>query len=408
MTLTDTAVRNAKPDKSKTLRLKDERGLYLEISPAGGKWWRLRYWIAGKENRLSLGVYPDVGLKDARERRDEARRQIAKGIDPAAVRRGEAVEQQSEAETFQIITEEWFKEFRHTWTDSTAETIISRLRMDVFPYLGAKPIREITPPELLAVIRRIAARGAVETARRDLQKCGQIFRYAVANGKAERDITADLRGAIAPPTKRHFASIHNPAEIGELLRAIDAYRGSPVTRCALKLAPLTFVRPGELRHAEWAEIDTEAAEWRIPAERMKMREKHIVPLSRQALDVLRELHPLTGEGRYVFPGGRSAARPMSENAVLAALRRMGYEKGEMTGHGFRSMASTILHEQGWPSDVVERQLAHGERNKVKASYNFAQHLPERRKMMQAWANHLDALREGGKIIPIGRASGDTE
>jgi integrase len=345
-------------------------------------------------------VYPDVGLKDARERRDEARRLIAQGIDPAAVRKGEAVEREAQAETFQAITEEWFQEFRHTWTDSTAETIISRLRMDVFPYLGDKPIREITPPELLAVIRRIAARGAVETARRDLQKCGQIFRYAVANGKAERDITADLRGAIAPPAKRHFASIHEPKEIGELLRAIEAYRGSPVTRCALKLAPLTFVRPGELRHAEWAEIDMEAAEWRLPAERMKMREKHIVPLSRQALDVLRELHPVTGAGRYVFPGGRTVARPMSENAVLAALRRMGYERGEMTGHGFRSMASTILHEQGWPSDVVERQLAHGERNKVKASYNFAQHLPERRRMMQAWSDYLEVLREGGKVIPI--------
>lgn len=400
MPLTEVTIRNAKPDKSKTLRLKDERGLYLEISPKGGKWWRLRYWIGGKENRLSLGVYPDVGLKDARERRDEARRLIAQGIDPAAVRKGEAAERQAQAETFQTIAEEWFLEFRHTWTDSTADTIISRLRMDVFPYLGDKPIREITPPELLAVIRRIAARGAVETARRDLQKCGQIFRYAVANGKAERDITADLRGAIAPPAKRHFASIHEPKEIGELLRAIDAYRGSPVTRCALRLAPLTFVRPGELRRAEWSEIDMDKAEWRIPAARMKMRELHIVPLSRQALDVLGELQPITGGGVYVFPGGRSAARPMSENAVLAALRRMGYERGEMTGHGFRSMASTILHEQGWPSDVVERQLAHGERNKVKASYNFAQHLPERRRMMQAWAEYLDALREGGKVVPL--------
>ncbi len=405
MPLTEVAIRNAKPDNSKTLRLKDERGLYLEVSPAGGKWWRLRYWIAGKENRLSLGVYPDVGLKDARERRDDARRLIAKGIDPAAVRRGEAAERQAEEETFQAIAEEWFQEFRHTWTDSTAETIISRLRMDVFPFLGGRPIREITPPELLAVIRRIASRGAVETARRDLQKCGQILRYAVATGRAERDVTADLRGAIPPPTKRHFASIHEPKEIGELLRAIEAYRGSPVTRCALKLAPLTFVRPGELRHAEWAEINMEAAEWRIPAERMKMREKHIVPLSRQALDVLRELHPLTGSGRYVFPGGRTVARPMSENAVLAALRRMGYAQGEMTGHGFRSMASTILHEQGWPSDHIERQLAHGERNKVKASYNFAQHLPERRKMMQAWANYLDALREGGKVVPLFKAAG---
>ncbi|MBI5520458.1 MAG: tyrosine-type recombinase/integrase [Desulfovibrio sp.] len=406
MPLTDTAVRNAKPDTSKTLQLKDERGLYLEIPPKGSKRWRIRYWIKGHENRLSLGLYPEISLKEARELRDEARKLIAKGIDPSAARKGEAAEQQADAETFQLISEEWHQKFRHTWTDNTALTIISRLQKDIFPYIGARPIREITPPELLAVIRRIESRGAVETARRDLQKCGEIFRYALATGRAERDIAADLRGAIAPPKKRHFASIHEPKKIGELLRAIDGYQGSLVTRCALKLAPLTFVRPGELRHAEWSEINFEGGEWRIPGARMKMKEKHIVPLSRQALEVLQELQPLTGGGRYIFPGARSADRPMSENAVLAALRRMGYEKGEMTGHGFRSMASTILHEQGWPSDVVERQLAHGDRNKVRAAYNFAQHLPERRKIMQAWADYLDSLREGGKVVPLFRAVGE--
>lgn len=404
MPLTDIAVRNIKPDNSKTLRLKDDRGLYLEVSPAGGKWWRLRYWMAGKENRLSLGVYPDVSLKDARERRDEARRLIANGIDPSQVRKGLHAETLADQETFQLIAEEWFAQFKHTWTENTAETIISRLRKDIFPYIGSRAIREITAPELLAVIRRIESRGAVETARRDLQKCGQVFRYAVATGRAERDVAADLRGAIAPPKKRHFASIHEPKEVGELLRAIDGYNGSFVTRSALKLAPLTFVRPGELRHAEWTEIDLEAGEWRIPAARMKMREKHIVPLSRQAVEVLRELQPLTGTGRHVFPGERSYARPMSENTVLGALRRLGYEKGEMTGHGFRSMASTILHEQGWASDVVERQLAHGDRDKIRASYNFAQHLPERRRMMQAWADYLDGLKDGGKIVPIRQAT----
>lgn len=393
MPLTDIAVRNAKPDNSKTLRLKDERGLYLEVSPAGGKWWRLRYWIGGKENRLSLGVYPDVSLKEARERRDEARRQIANGIDPSQVRKAGAAEANADKETFEIVAREWFAKYLHTWTDNTATTVITRLEKDIFPYLGSMPIREITAPELLATIRRIESRGAVETARRDLQKCGQILGYAVATGRATRNVAADLRGAIAPPKKRHFASIHEPKEIGELLRAIEGYKGSLVTRCALKFAPLTFVRPGELRHAEWAEIDMDTAEWRIPAARMKMREKHIVPLSRQALEVLQELHPLTGSSRYVFPGERSFARPMSENTVLAALRRLGYEKGEMTGHGFRSMASTMLHEQGWPSDVVERQLAHGDRDKIRASYNFAQHLPERRKMMQAWADYLDSLRQ---------------
>jgi len=403
MKLTDPAVKNAAA-KEKQYTLYDSEGLFLLVMPNGSKLWRWKYRVGGVEKRTSLGTYPKTTLKTARAERDRLQADLKKGIDPFAAKQALKAVERAQGETFQIVTEEWFKEYRHTWTDSTAETIISRLRMDVFPYLGDKSIREITPPELLAVIRRIAARGAVETARRDLQKCGQIFRYAVANGKAERDITADLRGAIAPPAKRHFASIHEPKEIGELLRAIDAYRGSPVTRCALKLAPLTFVRPGELRHAEWSEIDMEAAEWRIPAKRMKMREEHRVPLSRQALDVLRELHPITGGGRYVFPGGRSVSRPMSENAVLAALRRMGYGKGEMTGHGFRSMASTILHEQGWPSDVVERQLAHGERNKVKASYDFAQHLPKRRKMMQRWADHLDALREGGKVVPLFNAT----
>lgn len=404
MPLTDIAVRNIKPDNSKTLRLKDDRGLYLEVSPAGGKWWRLRYWMAGKENRLSLGVYPDVSLKDARERRDEARRLIANGIDPSQVRKGLHAETLANQETFQLIAEEWFAQFKHTWTENTAETIISRLRKDIFPYIGSRAIREITAPELLSVIRRIESRGAVETARRDLQKCGQVFRYAVATGRAERDVAADLRGAIAPPKKRHFASIHEPKEVGELLRAIEGYKGSFVTRSALKLAPLTFVRPGELRHAEWTEINLDNAEWRIPAARMKMREKHIVPLSRQAVEVLRELQPLTGTGLYVFHGERSHARPMSENTVLAALRRLGYEKGEMTGHGFRSMASTILHEQGWASDIVERQLAHGDRDKIRASYNFAQHLPERRRMMQAWADYLDGLKDGGKIVPILQAT----
>jgi len=404
MPLTDIVVRNTKPDNSKTIRLKDDRGLYLEVSPAGGKWWRLRYWIAGKENRLSLGVYPEISLKDARERRDAARRLIANGVDPSQVRKGLHAESQAELETFQLIAEEWFAKFKHTWAENTAETIIGRLRKDIFPYIGTRAIREITAPELLGVIRRIESRGAVETARRDMQKCGQVFRYAIATGRAERDVAADLRGAIAPPKKRHFASIHEPREVGELLRAIDGYSGSFVTRSALKLAPLTFVRPGELRHAEWTEIDLDTAEWRIPAARMKMREKHIVPLSKQAVEVLQELQPLTGTGRYVFPGERSYARPMSENTVLGALRRLGYVKGEMTGHGFRSMASTILHEQGWDSEVVERQLAHGDRNKIRASYNYAQHLPERSRMMQAWADFLDSLREGGKVAPIFRAA----
>ncbi len=389
--LTNIAIRNAKPGP-KPIRLFDGGGLYLEISPAGGKHWRLKYRYGGKEKRLALGSYPTIPLAEAREGSEAARKLLASGVDPSVAKREAKVVQQASIDTFALIAEEWFAKFRHTWADNTAETVISRLRKDIFPYIGARPICEITPPELLMVIRRIEARGAVETARRDLQKCGQIFRYGIATGRSERDVAADLQGAIAPPKKRHFASIHEPKEIGELLRAIEGYQGSAVTRCALKLAPLTFVRPGELRHAEWTEIDLETAEWRIPAARMKMREKHIVPLSRQAVETLQELYPLTGTGRFVFSGERSRSRPMSENTVLAALRRLGYEKGEMTGHGFRSMASTILHEQGWASDVIERQLAHGDRNKIRAAYNFAQHLPERRRMMQAWADYLDKLR----------------
>lgn len=405
MKLTDPAVKNAAP-KEKQYTLYDSEGLFLLVMPNGSKLWRWKYRVGGVERRTSLGVYPKVSLRAARLERDRLQAELKRGVDPAVEKQALKAVERATGETFQLIAEEWHTKYRHTWADNTAKTVIERLQKDIFPYIGARPIREITPPELLAVVRRIESRGAVETARRDLQKCGEIFRYALATGRAERDIAADLRGAIAPPKKRHFASIHEPKEIGELLRAIDGYRGSLVTRCALQLAPLTFVRPGELRHTEWNEIDFENSELRIPAARMKMKEKHIVPLSRQALEVLKELHPLTGGGNYVFPGARSASRPMSENAVLAALRRMGYEKGEMTGHGFRSMASTILHEQGWLSDVVERQLAHGDRNKVRASYNFAQHLDKRREMMQAWANYLDTLREGGKVVSLFRAGGE--
>ena len=267
---------------------------------------------------------------------------------------------------------------------------------------------EIKAPELLVVLRRIENRGALESAHRAMQNCGQVFRYAVATGRAERDPTGDLRGALPPPKEKHHASILEPKRIAELLRAMDSYQGYFVTKCALRLAPLVFVRPGELRQAQWSEIDLEKAEWRIPAERMKMREQHIVPLSRQAIEILRELEPLTKReipGRpntpcFVFPSARSLNRPMGENAILGALRRMDYTKEEMTGHGFRSMASTLLHEQGWNHQVIERQLAHAERNSVSAAYNFAEHLPERRKMMQAWADYLDGLKAGAEVIPL--------
>lgn len=406
MPLTDLAVRNAKPS-AKTVRLRDERGLYLEISPKGGKWWRLRYTFRGKENMLSLGVYPDVSLKDARERRDEARKLIANGTDPSAARKEEKAEAAAEALTFEHVAREWYERFKPKWSPSHSLDVIQRLEKNAFPSLGQLPIRDITAPELLAAVRLIETRGAVESARRVLQMCGQVFRYAIATGQADRDIAADLRGALPPAREKHHASITDPKGVAQILRAIDGYQGSMVACCALRLAPLVFVRPGELRHAEWSEIDLDKAEWRIPAEKMKMREQHIVPLSRQAVAILRELHPLTGAGRYVFPSVRTSARPMSENTVLAALRRMGYTKDEMTGHGFRSMASTLLNEQGWNRDAIERQLAHGERNAVRAAYNFAEFLPERRRMMQSWADYLDKIKAGAKITPLhATASGE--
>ncbi|WP_428558881.1 MAG: tyrosine-type recombinase/integrase [Solidesulfovibrio sp. DCME] len=295
---------------------------------------------------------------------------------------------------------EWHDKFKASLTECSAAEILHRLERDVFPWIGSRPVREVTAPELLAVVRRIESRGAPETARRCLQYLSRIGRYAVATGRAERDAAADLRGCLPPANKRHFSSLTDPKDIAGLLRSIDAYQGSLVVLCALRLASMTFVRPGELRKAEWTEFNLEGAEWRIPAERMKMKEQHIVPLSRQALAVLGELHPLTGSGKYVFPSVRSSARPMSENTINGALRRMGYTKEEMTGHGFRSMASTLLNEMGWNRDAIERQLAHGERNAIRASYNFAEYLPERRRMMAAWSDFLDKLRAGAKVTPI--------
>jgi integrase len=402
MPLTDIAIRSAKP-KAKTFKIFDGGGLYLEVTPTGGKWWRWKYHFGGKEKRLSFGVYADVSLKAARDKRDDARKQLAAGIDPGQARKAEK-EAQAGAESFEAIAREWHARFALGWVASHGDRIIRRLEVDLFPWIGKRPIAEIKAPELLAVLRRIESRGALETAHRAMQNCGQVFRYAVATGRTERDPTSDLRGALPPPKEKHHASIIEPKRIGALLRAIDAYEGYFVTKSALRLAPLVFVRPGELRKAQWSEIDLEKGEWRIPSERMKMREQHIVPLSRQAVEVLQDLDPLTNREiiarpnapRYVFPSARTRERPMSENAVLAALRRMGYTKEEMTGHGFRSMASTLLHEQGWNHQAIERQLAHAERNSVSAAYNFAEHLPERRKMMQAWSDYLDELKNGAE------------
>jgi integrase len=405
MSLTDTTIRNAKP-KDKPFKLSDEKGLYLLIAPTG-KYFRFDYRFNGKRKTLALGVYPDVSLATARDKRNEARTQVANGVDPCELRKiTKRTKEEQAANSFEAVAREWFTKNKVSkWTESHASKVLTRMERDIFPWIGSKPIIEVKAPELLAALRRIESRGAVDTAHRAKQDCSQIFRYAISTGRGERDPAADLRGALQPIKKNHFPAITTPSRMRELLRALEGYSGSFVVKCALRLAPLVFVRPGELRQAEWKEISFDLEEWRIPGEKMKMNVMHIVPLSPQALDILKELHPLTGHGKYVFPSIRTESRPMSENSVNAALRRLGYMQDEMTGHGFRAMASTSLHEQGWPSDVIERQLSHGERNPVKAAYNHAEHLPERRKMMEAWANYLDRLKNGGKIVPIKAAAG---
>ncbi len=403
MPLTDTAIRNTKP-KDKQYKLSDEKGLYLLVKKAG-KYFRLDYRFAGKRKTFAIGVYPDVTLAEARQQRDEARKLIQKGVDPSQHKKEtKNMLQEMAANNFETIAREWYEKKRPAWVERHAFTVIRRLELNIFPWLGNRPIKLITAPELLSVLRKIESRGAIETAHRIKQVCGQIFRYAIATGRAERDPSADLRGALTSTKPKCMAAITDPKKIGGLLRAIDGYDGYIITKCALQLAPLVFVRPGELRHAEWPEMDLDNGEWKIPGQKMKMKLPHIVPLSKQAIDIFRTIEPVTGDGQYVFPSLRSEKRPMSNNTVLAALRRMGYSKDEMTGHGFRSMASTILHEQGWASDVIERQLAHSEGNSVKAAYNHAQHLPKRRKMMQQWADYLDGLKGGAKVIPLRRAA----
>jgi integrase len=396
--LNDTKVRSAK-SREKAFKLSDERGLFLLVTPTGSRLWRLKYRFNGREKLISLGAYPDVTLKRAREKRDAARRLIADGIDPSVQRKAERA---ALAQSFEGVAKEWLELQTKSLAPETISILTARLDSGLYPYIGSRPIAAITAQELLVALRRIEARGRHETAHRVRALAGRVFRYAVATGRAHHDVAADLKGALAPVKSKHFASVTDPARVGELMRAIHGYSGHPVTALALKLAPLVFVRPGELRAAEWPEFDLENAEWRIPGERMKMGEPHLVPLSRQALAILRELQPLARGGKYLFPSLRTRDRPMSDNTINAALRRMGYTSQEQTGHGLRSMASTLLNEQGFPPDVIELQLAHAERNKVRAAYNKAQRLPERRKMMQAWADYLDGLRAGGNVVPLKR------
>ena len=406
MPLTDTAIRNAKPT-DKPQKLADGGGLYLLLNPNGSRYWRLKYRWLGKEKLLALGVYPDTGLKDARGKRDEARKLLAADIDPGAHRKAKAASSvEAAANSFEVIGREWFAKEEPNWVKGHSSKVLQRLENDLFPWLGKRPITDVTAKELLAALKRIEDRGAIDTAHRALQNSSQIFRYAIQTDRATSNPATHLRGGLLSPKETHLAAITDPDKVGGLLRAIDAYTGSFVTKCALRLAPLVFVRPGELRQAEWAEIDLDKAEWNIPAAKMKMREPHLVPLSNQAVAILTELKALTGRGQYVFPGAHSHKRPMSNNAVLAALRRMGFDKDEMSGHGFRAMARTILDEVlHFRPDYVEHQLAHAVRDPNGRAYNRTAHLAERRKMMQAWADYLDVLKaDTGKIVTIRKAA----
>jgi integrase len=404
MALTDTAIRNAKPG-AKPIKLADEKGLFLLIQPSGGKLWRLKYRFAGKEKKLALGRYPDVGLKDARERCGEARKLIAAGTDPAQTKRTDRLAAKlNVATTFKAVADEYIekaeREGRAEATVGKARWLLSLLE----PALGSRPIADIPPVELLAVLKKIEAPGHLETARRMRSFAGRVFRYAVATARATSDPAAALKGALTVPVARHHGAILEPKAVGELLRAIDGYEGQPLTKIALQLAPHVFVRPGEMRRAEWSEFDLEAAVWRISGDKMKSRLPHSVPLSRQALSLLGSARELSGQHRYVFSSLYPGTRPMSENTINAALRRLGFTGGEMTAHGFRAMASTLLNESGkWHPDAIERALAHKDADSVRAAYHRGAHWSERVQMAQWWSDHLDTLRHGAEVVPIGHS-----
>lgn len=400
MALTDTFVKNVKHSGAPAGdKHTDGHGMHLLVK-AAGKYWRLNYRFLGKQKTLALGVYPEVSLAQARQRRDQARKLLAQGIDPSEAKRAEKVSRKLAADnTFESVARTWLEKSKLNRAESTDAKVKAWLTKDVFPHIGQLPITAITPRDVLDVARKMEKRGAIDSAMRVKQVCGQVFRFAVAEGSAERDVTADLRGALVKQPTQHLAAITDPNKVGELLRAIHGYSGHPATVAALKLAPLLFVRPGELRHAEWSEIDLEAAEWRIPGAKMKMGADHIVPLATQAVEVLTELQRLTGRARYVFPSVRTGARPMSENTINAALRGMGYSSDMHTAHGFRATARTILDEVlGERVDLIEHQLAHAVKDVNGRAYNRTAHLPARKAMMQRWADYLDQLRAGGAVL----------
>jgi integrase len=399
--LTDTEIRKAKPGP-KPRKLTDARGLFLLLTPAGGRWWRLKYRFAGKEKLLSLGVYPDVPLKAAREKAEDVRRQVAAGTDPSAARQAEkrAVREAAEND-FESVAREWLENVKGQWAPQHHADSLKRFEVRIFPRIGHRPIRDITTPELLSALRAIEARGTIESTHKVARACGQVFRFAIAAGRCDHNPAADLRGALkAKPKAKPMAALA-ASDLPGLLAGIDSYDGDVQTRLALKLLALTFVRTNELRSVAWTEIDLDKAEWTIPAERMKTKAPHHVPLARQAVEAFRQLKALNGARMLAFPG-RRPTQPISKNTILFALYRMGYHS-RMTAHGFRAIASTTLNELGFRPDVIERQLAHTEKNAVRAAYHRSQYLEERMAMMQQWADHLDALRaSGGKVIAIGQ------
>ncbi|MBV8270944.1 MAG: integrase arm-type DNA-binding domain-containing protein [Cupriavidus sp.] len=408
MPTTDVAIKNAiksVKDADKPLKLFDGGGLFLHITPGGGSYWRLKYRMAGKEKLLSLGVYPDVSLAAARKKRDEAREKLADGIDPGEAKKADQRAAKLAANnSFEAVARDWLDERKSTVEEAQHIKTLARLVNDVFPWIGKRPITQIDAPEILAVLKRIDSRGARFSAHRVRSEISRVFRYAIKEGKAKADPAKDLIGAIPPAAPTHFASITDPVKVGEMLRAFEGFSGTFPVLCALKLAPLLFVRPGELRKAEWGQIDLDRAEWRYRVSKTKT--DHLVPLATQAVAILRELQALTGGGTYVFPGARTAQRPMSEAAINAALRRLGYDtKTEITGHGFRAMARTILHEElHQKPEVIEHQLAHTVPDALGAAYNRTKFIKERRLMMQRWADYLDQLSAGAKVVPLRTAA----
>lgn len=394
MKLTDSFLRNAKPGAADQ-KHSDGGGLYiLIVAKTGAKLWRLAYRFNGKQKTLSIGSYPLVSLREARERREDAKKLLLDGIDPGAQKQAVKASRAAEAaNSFEAIAREWHSTYTGGLTEKHQAKIMYRLEKLLFPCIGGKPIAQLEAQDILIPVREAERQGHNETAHRLVQLVGQVFRFAIATGRAKHNIAADLKDALRPVKVKHRSTIIDPKRIGALLRAIDGYEGHFSSHFALRLAPLVFLRPGELRQGEWAELNLDAKEWRIPAERMKMPEMHIVPLADQAVAILRDLRRYSGQSRFLFPSVRTDSRPISDVTLLAALRRLGYTKEEMCTHGFRGMASTLLNEQGYNRDWIERQLAHAERDGVRAAYNYAEYLPERRRMMQEWADHLDSLKK---------------